>query len=436
MLKRITKNPLLKNIAVFFSGSLIALIAMVLVQFFLPKILSIKDYGLYKSFTLYLSYSSLLHFGLKDGIYIALCQEEKFNKNKNINYYSILIIQQFLILVLMLVVSFFFNVPLKIVLMCLSITSFFFILNTYYDALFQSQKNFKIVSFLKIFKESTFLILLVFIYFVLGTPNITLILIAFLVSIIITFIIYTIVARKLIGIKKITVVNVDAIKPIYKRGIGLITGNFGNQVNANIDKLFVNFFYSVETFAYYSFGGMFFVLTNTFIGAVSTVLLPYLFKDYNHDLENKHRQLMKITTLLSFFLFFYLIIVFYLVKYLYEDYIVSIPIISLFYIAMVYNIKINIIQNNYLKTLNLDKEYVKNNYITLLIYILLMIVLYVCKMETMYFAICTSIMMFIRAKLNLQSINSKLKSKKMYIIDDFLIFILGILVFLFAKLFI
>ncbi len=433
MLETIKKNPFLKNIAIFFSGSLIALIAAVSVQFLIPKILSIEDYGLYKSFTLYLSYTSLLHFGLKDGIYIALCSEETFSKQKNIKYFSLLIIQQSIVLVLMLSAAFFFGTPLKIILICLSITSFFFIINTYYDSLFQSQKKFKIVSFLKIFKETSFLILVVLVYFLYDKPSINLILGSFLLSIIASYFTYTYVSRKLIGIKTITSKDINFIKPTYSRGIKLLAGNFGNQINVNIDKLFINFFYSIELFAYYSFGGMFFVLTNTFVSSVATVLLPYLFKEYNQDLENKHRQLMKVTTMFSLVLCFYLIAVFYFVKYFYENYIESIPIIALFYVAMVYNIKINIVQNNYLKTLNLDKEYVKNNYIVLFGYILIMTGLYLLKMDIVYFAVCTSIMMYLRFKLNLRSINAQLKTNKSYFIDDFLIFILGILVFLYAK---
>ncbi|MBL0684670.1 oligosaccharide flippase family protein [Aquimarina mytili] len=433
MFETIKKNHFLKNIAIFFSGSLIALVAAVSVQFFIPKILSVEDYGLYKSFTLYLSYTSLLHFGLKDGIYIALCTQEAFIKQENIKYFSTLITQQFIVLILMLSGAFFFETPLKIILICLSITSFFFIINTYYDSLFQSQKKFKTVSFLKIFKETSFLILVVLVYFLFDKPSINIILGCFLLSIITSYFVYTYVSRKWIGLKTIGASDIEFIKPTYYRGIKLLAGNFGNQVNTNIDKLFINFFYSIELFAYYSFGGMFFVLTNTFVSSVSTVLLPYLFKDYNQDLDNKHRQLMKVTTMFSPVLFFYLIVVFYFVEYFYQNYIESITIIALFYVAMVYNIKINIVQNNYLKTLNLDKEYVRNNYIVLFGYILIMTMLYLLKMEIVYFAICTSMMMYFRFRLNLRCINSRLKINKNYFLDDFLIFILGILVFLYAK---
>lgn len=433
MLKKIKENPLLRNVTIFFSGNLIALVAVVAAQFFLPKILSVEDYGLYKSFVLYLSYTSLLHFGLKDGIYIALCQEGAFSKQKNSIYFTFLVIQQSILFSIMLFVSFFFELPVNTILICLAIASFFFIINTYYDSLFQSQKGFKTVSILKIFKEVSFLLLLILIYFIYKTPKITSILIAFLVSIFLTFLVYTIVSRKWIKLKRLEALDIGVIKPVYKRGFGLITGNFGHQINTNVDKLFVSIFYPIELFAYYSFGGMFFVLTNTFVNSIATVLLPFLFKEYKNNLEQKHEQLMKITSMFSLFLFFYLICVFYFVKYFYANYISSIPIIALFYIGMVYNIKINIVQNNYLKTFGLDKQYIRNNYVTLFVFVIIMILLYIFKIEISYFALCTSLIMYIRSKLNLISINTKLKVKKNYFIDDFFIFILGGFIFIYAK---
>ncbi|MFD2724780.1 oligosaccharide flippase family protein [Hyunsoonleella rubra] len=433
LINRIRKSPIFKNIAIFFSGSLIALIPVVAVQFFLPKFLSVGDYGLYKSFTLYLSYTSLLHFGLKDGIYIALCGEEVFETKKNHIYYSFLIGQQFMVLIAMLGVSLFFDFPLKVVLLCLAFTSFFFIINTYYDVLFQAQKRFNIVSLMKIIKETLFLVLLILIYLFYEEADFVTILMAFLASIVVSFIIYSYFSRSQIKVIGIGKPEIDFIKPVYNRGVKLIAGNFGHQINTNIDKLFINFFYSVELFAYYSFGGMFFVLTNTFVNSVATVLLPYLFDEYKRDLTKKHRQLMKVTTLFSLVLFFYLICIFHFVEYFYPKYIKSIPIIALFYIGMVYNIKINVIQNNYLKTLGLDKHYIKNNYIILLIFILVMVVLYALGVEVIYFALCTSIMMYLRSKINLWSINTKLEDRRNYILDDLFIIALGAIVYLYAD---
>lgn len=433
MLKKLKRNPIFKNILIFFSGSLIALVLSALIQFFLPKVLSVSNYGLYKSFALYLSYTSLFHFGFKDGIYLALCSEKKFDKDKNTSYFTVLVIQQFLVLCLMLLASTFFEFSIKVVLFCLAIASFFLIISTYYDSLFQSQKEFKVVSFMKIIKELIFLGLLILIYFQFDDPDINVILSAFLISVFFVFIFYSIRARKFIGFKNFNLIKFNDIGLVYKRGLLLIAGNFGSQINTNVDKLFISFLYPVQLFAYYSFGGMFFVLTNAFVNSIATVLLPYLFDEFKDDLVRKYNQLMKFTTIFSIILALYLIGVFYFITFFYQEYNRSISIIALFFLGMVYSVKINIVQNNYLKFLSLDNQYVKNNYFVLLLFVLIMILLYLFDLEITYFALCTSLMIYVRYRLNLKSIDRKLKINKHYLADDSLIFTLGGLVFIYAE---
>ena len=67
---------------------------------------------------------------------------------------------------------------------------------------------------------------------------------------------------------------------------------------------------------------------------------------------------------------------------------------------MVYNMKINIVQNNYLKTLGLDRSYVsQNGYIVLAVFIGTMFGLYSIDADLKYFALSTSVFVFARYKL-------------------------------------
>ena len=205
-------------------------------------------------------------------------------------------------------------------------------MNTYYDALFQSRKEFKVVSFLKIFKEAALLGMVGYCFFFLDGVNLEMLLGFFVVSILLTFIIYSFKAGSMIGIRIPQKKEIRMIlAPVYRRGIALLAGNFGNQINANIDKLFVSTFFSVSAFAYYSFGGLFFVLTNTLVGSVATVLLPYLLTDYKKRLASTYKKLLEITTFFGLLLFVYVLVVEWIVVVFYPEYIKSIPIISLFF---------------------------------------------------------------------------------------------------------
>ena len=142
---------------------------------------------------------------------------------------------------------------------------------------------------------------------------------------------------------------------------------------------------------------------------------------------------MLATQIISLFLFFYVIAVFYLIDNFYENYTKSISIISLFYVGMVYNLKINIVQNNFLKSLDMDKDYIRNNYISLLLFISTMIIMFLNNIDLIYFALCTSVMMYFRFRINLVIVNKKLGEKNNYIFNDILSFILGSFLYLYAN---
>ena len=433
-LKKLRENSLIKNLLVYFVSSISALLITVVLQFLLPKIISVEDYGLYKTFTLYLSFTSLLHFGLKDGIYMKISEQEVLNIGENKIYFTSMLIQQALVFLLMFSIGFVVQGIMQVFFFALAAASFFFIMNTYYDSLFQSRKEFKVVSFLKIFKEGTLLFLVAAAYFLFNEISLDKLLGYYVASIFLTFLIYTYKARPMIGIKIPSKSDLKTvIAPVYKRGVGLLAGNFGNQINANADKLFVSTFFSVKAFAYYSFGGLFFVLTNTLVGSMSTVLLPYLLTDYKEKLQSTYGKLLKITNLFALVLFFYVLLVGWIVFSFYKDYITSIPIISLFFGAMVYNMKINIVQNNYLKTLRLDRAYIMNGYFVLTAFLIAMFALYAIGADLQYYALSTSVFVFARYMLNQVAINRELSIAAKLSVYDVFIWLLAVGIYFLTK---
>lgn len=60
----------LKNIAYSFGANLTSLCISIFMVMFVPKYLSVDDYGLWQLFLFYFSYLGFLHFGWEDGIYL------------------------------------------------------------------------------------------------------------------------------------------------------------------------------------------------------------------------------------------------------------------------------------------------------------------------------------------------------------------------------
>ena len=72
MQSRTLRNNLVK---VVFSR-VVSLFSSIIVGFLLPKMFSITDYGFYKVFTLYATYTALLHFGFVDGVSLKMAGKD------------------------------------------------------------------------------------------------------------------------------------------------------------------------------------------------------------------------------------------------------------------------------------------------------------------------------------------------------------------------
>lgn len=90
---------ILKNIAYSFGANLVSLFISVFMVTFVPKFLSVDDYGLWQLFLFYFSYLGFLHFGWEDGIYLRYAGkrfEELDRKTFAGQFYGVTVLQIFL----------------------------------------------------------------------------------------------------------------------------------------------------------------------------------------------------------------------------------------------------------------------------------------------------------------------------------------------------
>lgn len=78
-----TKN-LIKNFFYTFTSNLLVLIISTLVTLILPKILGIEEYGYWQLYILYTSYTALLHLGWNDGVYLRYGGKEYQELDKSL----------------------------------------------------------------------------------------------------------------------------------------------------------------------------------------------------------------------------------------------------------------------------------------------------------------------------------------------------------------
>ena len=66
----------LKNIINVISSNIVTIASGIAVSFLLPKIISLSDYGFYKTFTLYFGYLGVLSLGVIDGIVLRYGEKD------------------------------------------------------------------------------------------------------------------------------------------------------------------------------------------------------------------------------------------------------------------------------------------------------------------------------------------------------------------------
>lgn len=86
----------LKNIAYSFGANLTSLCISIFMVMFVPKFLSVDDYGLWQLFLFYFSYLGFLHFGWEDGIYLRYAGKNYDELNRKTfagQFYGIIVLQ-------------------------------------------------------------------------------------------------------------------------------------------------------------------------------------------------------------------------------------------------------------------------------------------------------------------------------------------------------
>lgn len=106
----------LKNIAYSFGANLTSLCISIFMVMFVPKFLSIDDYGLWQLFLFYFSYLGFLHFGWEDGIYLRYAGKNYDELNRKTfagQFYGIIALQIVLAVLVSSIGQIFMTDPVK-----------------------------------------------------------------------------------------------------------------------------------------------------------------------------------------------------------------------------------------------------------------------------------------------------------------------------------
>ncbi|SHN11422.1 oligosaccharide flippase family protein [Halanaerobium congolense] len=351
-----------KDLMKVFGSNLVTLSAGIVSGLIIPSFLSLDQYSYLKTFTLYLGYVGILHFGLADGLFIKYggSYEDDIDKSLLKGEHHFFLIFQLVISIAIIIISLFIDDE---ILLAFSLSIIPFNLLTFYKFFYQAIGRFNIYSKILIFPPVVMLVANLAVIFIFKIENYWLFIFIRLFAYLSIFLILEYNFYKITKFVDKTV-DFDEIKSIFNIGFFIMLGNLSSLMFYSIDRWFVKFSFSSSEFAFYSFAISMMSVINIFINSVTKVFYPYLARNTDDDILKKLKRYFIIIA--SFATGSYFIFAFIVQNYI-PKHIPALNIIAIIFAGLPALITINALYVNLYKVRKSDKLYVKTVFSMLLI---------------------------------------------------------------------
>ncbi|RAO99018.1 hypothetical protein PW5551_06595 [Petrotoga sp. 9PW.55.5.1] len=339
-----------KSLMKVFGANFISLIVSVVNGLLIPAFLEIEEYALLKTYTLFISYVGILHFGFLDGIFIKYGgkNKEKINLSQLKYEHDLIFYMQFLLTLISLLIG----IILKdIIIIAFSLSIIPINMKTFYSFIFQALGEFNLFAKITYMFPITMLTLNLFFIYIVKINNYIPFVIANLSSYYIIFIVFEFKYRKLFKTEISEKVN---YKLIFMSGIFIMLGNLANKVFYSLDRWFVKFLLSVENFAFYSFAISMMSVINVLISSISMTFYPYLSKGYSINQIKKIKSYLIIIGAIASSGYFVLS---FIVNEFLQKYSSSLSIIAILFVGFPVTTVINSLYVNLYKVNKTEKKY-------------------------------------------------------------------------------
>lgn len=325
-------------------------------SFIFPRILSIDSYAQYHTFTLYVSYITILHLGFPSGMVVNYAGKDVNDLDKN-RLKTESLITFFILLFFSIVFTVIALVSKSEILFYIAIVILPFCSVGSYRSLLQAWSQFKTYSRISMVLSVSVPLLALTIYLVSGSLSGQQYILSYLFVYWVAFVWMLFqVFRILKGshcTKFLSKENLDT----EKTGIVMVLGSYINTLFTSVDKQFVNSVFSTSDFAYYSFGLSLQSLMTVFITSIAQPLFPAMAQGRWEDKEyNSIKELLFIFGTLSGCAYFAASII---VKAFIPKYVDSLEVIVVYFLVFPAMAVVNCIYVNLYKIKKKTATYTK-----------------------------------------------------------------------------
>ncbi|VEU83291.1 hypothetical protein [Acholeplasma hippikon] len=351
-----------KSFVLVVISNLVKLVSSFASIFILPLIFTKQDYGFYKLFILYVSYIGLFHFGFIDGIYLKFGGKdlEELPKGNFRVYSKFMFVFQLIVSMIGICLSFFMNGDRQQIFMLVSLNLFAQNLTSYFQFISQITSRFKEFAIRNVIYTVLNLGVILSFYIFGVSEYIIFLAITVLVNyILLCWYLYT--YRDLVFGERSDLNNKSDLIGLFKLGIPLLISNLVVTFMNTLPRQFVELMYPVEQFenefSNFSFAFTLMGFTSVFLTAIGLVIYPILKKSTKETLRENYKKLQRFLSVFLFIAFAAYFPLDYIVQRFIPHYIESIRIFLIMVPSIVFTSLVTVINHNYFKTLNYNKQF-------------------------------------------------------------------------------
>ncbi len=356
---------IIKNLSYTFTSNLVALLVSTLIILIVPKLIGINSYGYWQLYIFYTSYIGFMHLGWNDGIYLRYGGYKYIELDKKLffsQFYMLLILQMFFTSILIIYSVLNISEPnRRFILISTAVT--LLLSNTRYFLFYVLQSTNRVSDYAKVtIIDRTIYITIICAMLINGYREFKLLILADIFAKFLSLIIASIYCKDIVY-KKVTsfIFTFQEAFENIRVGIKLMFSNIGNMLIIGIIRFGIERAWNVGTFGKVSLVLSISNAIMLFINTVGIVFFPILKRSDESKLPNLYITMRSILVilLLSFLLLYYPIkiaLLFWLPKY--AD---SIIYMSLVFPMVVFEGKMTLLVNTYMKTLRKEKLLLKLN---------------------------------------------------------------------------
>lgn len=360
----------IKNFSFTLSSNLITLMVSTLVTLIVPRLIGVEDYGYWQLYMFYSTYVGFFHFGWNDGIYLRYGGEtyNSLNKDKFFSQFvQLLVMQIFLALILIVFASSFADGPDRAFIFQM-LAFDMIILNVRHMFLFTLQATNLIKKYAVIMVTDRLLFIgIVLLLLLLGSRDYHLMIAADILSKLISLLCGMYYCRDFV-FRKVSNFKLD-LKESWSNinvGIKLLLANLASKLTIGIVRFGIERQWDVETFGRVSLTLSISHFMMVFITGIGVVVYPILRRTSRDKLPMIYdlmRNFLMIIAL-SLLIFYYPARV--ILSAWLPDYAESLLYMAFLFPMVIYEGRITLLINTYLKTLRHEKAMLRLNAVTVL----------------------------------------------------------------------